>query len=283
MKDDKDNKDYGDFKGPFRWSLLLHVVIVLIIIVGLPHLPNNDLVLNTPIPVELVDIADVTTANKPPVEAPPKEEELEEAPKKVEKPPPAPKQTEDVKERPKKPPEKPKPKPPQEKPKLSELPKPEEEKKEEEKKEEEESAEFNSLLKNLQETEQPNLDEVLDKAKEDAPPEASPDVPMSAQITMSEMDALRQQLSQCWNVLAGASDAGDLAVDVRMTVGADRVVQQVEILDMARYNSDGYFRAAADGAIRAVRNPKCTPLNLPPDKYDQWKVITIRFDPKDMF
>ncbi|MBI1327927.1 MAG: hypothetical protein GC136_09830 [Alphaproteobacteria bacterium] len=288
MTNDKDN-NYGDFKGPFRWSLVIHIAIILLIVVGLPRLPKKELVLNTPIPVELVDIGAQTTANKPPVEAP-KEKELEAPPKPVEKPPPAPKQVDDVKEKPKKPPpekpkEKPKPKP-AEKPKVSELPAPDKPKEEEEKKEEEaeeESADFNSLLKNLQETEQPTPDKPLEDVKEDAAPDASPDAPMSPTITMSELDALRQQLSGCWNVLAGANDAGDLAVDVRLTIGADRVVQQAEIIDMARYNSDGYFRAAADGAIRAVRNPKCTPLNLPPDKYDQWKVITIRFDPKDMF
>ena len=40
--------------------------------------------------------------------------------------------------------------------------------------------------------------------------------------------------------------------------------------------------AAADSAVRAVRNPKCSPLELPADKYDQWKRIDFTFDPRDM-
>jgi len=56
-------------------------------------------------------------------------------------------------------------------------------------------------------------------------------------------------------------------------------VQEATILDQGRYNSDSYFRAAADAAVRALRNPQCSPLELPPDKYDQWNVTVIRFDP----
>jgi hypothetical protein len=29
-------------------------------------------------------------------------------------------------------------------------------------------------------------------------------------------------------------------------------------------------------------NPHCSPLKLPPQKYDTWQTFTISFDPKDM-
>ncbi len=50
---------------------------------------------------------------------------------------------------------------------------------------------------------------------------------------------------------------------------------------MSRYNSDSFFRAAADSALRAVH--ECSPLkNLPPEKYDTWHYMELNFDPKDM-
>ena len=62
----------------------------------------------------------------------------------------------------------------------------------------------------------------------------------------------------------------------------DGTVTSVRILDTSRYASDQFFRAAADSAVRAVKNPQCTPLKLPLDKYEQWKTMTLSFNPKDL-
>ena len=62
----------------------------------------------------------------------------------------------------------------------------------------------------------------------------------------------------------------------------DGTVKNAGVLDIGRYNRDSAFRAAADSALRALRNPRCSPLKLPPEKYDQWKTIVINFDPQDM-
>jgi hypothetical protein len=73
-----------------------------------------------------------------------------------------------------------------------------------------------------------------------------------------------------------------LIVEVLIDVNQDRTVANADIVDKARYASDSFFRAAADAAVRAVRNPRCSPLILPADKYDQWKRIDFTFDPRDM-
>ena len=62
----------------------------------------------------------------------------------------------------------------------------------------------------------------------------------------------------------------------------DGTVNKSSVLDRGRYNRDSTFRAAADSALRALRNPRCSPLKLPPEKYDQWKSIVINFDPRSM-
>ena len=43
------------------------------------------------------------------------------------------------------------------------------------------------------------------------------------------------------------------------------------------------YKVAADSALRAVKNPICNPLKLPPEKYEKWKVMTLNFDPRHMF
>ncbi len=104
----------------------------------------------------------------------------------------------------------------------------------------------------------------------------------SSRLTITEEDALRRQIEQCWNPPIGARDAQSLVVEVMIDVNPDRTVANAEVVDKLRYASDPFFRAAADAAIRAVHNPKCNPLELSADKYEQWKRIDFTFDPRDM-
>lgn len=163
--------------------------------------------------------------------------------------------------------------------------KPEEAKKEETKeKPKEDTAEFSSVLKNLVGAEDtpPQPDSVPRDTTRQAPQLTAP-APLGSQLSMSEMDALRSQLAECWTVIAGARDAQDLAVDIQVTVAADKTVTDARIVDQLRYGSDPLFRAAADSALRALKSPGCTPLHLPDGKYEQWKSMTVNFDPKSMF
>ncbi len=268
-------------------SISLHLVVFLLIIFGLPHFKTEP-VISEPVPIELVaDIGELTTTNKKPVDTPkPKEEKPPEPPKKTEEPkkPPEPKKStpeppaEEVLKDP------PKPDKPVEK--LDDKAEKKIEKKPEPKKEKPKKTEqndFDSLLKNLAPTEkeQPDTDEISKKMTEPAP---APNVSRFADtLSMSEMDALRQQLSQCWSVMAGAANAADQVVEISVTVNEDRTVANAKIVDQSKYNSNPFFRAAADSAMRALRNPICTPLNVPPNKYSQWHQMTIVFDPKEMF
>lgn len=108
----------------------------------------------------------------------------------------------------------------------------------------------------------------------------------SKKVTMTELDAMRRQVisqvAPCWNVNPGAKNAENLAVVIRMAMNPDGTVQSAVIDDQARYFREPYFQSAADAAKRAVLNPRCNPIKLPPDRYDIWRTITINFDPKEL-
>ncbi len=131
---------------------------------------------------------------------------------------------------------------------------------------------FSSVLKNLMEAEE---EETFSGEGFNAP--------LGAKITISEQDALRAQLEKCWNVPIGARDAENMTVEIIMIVNKDRTLRDAKIVDSSRYNTDHFFRAVADSAIRAVRSPLCSPFELPEDKYEVWKRTIVRFNARDMF
>ena len=45
--------------------------------------------------------------------------------------------------------------------------------------------------------------------------------------------------------------------------------------------NNSFYKAAANAAIRAVKDAE--PMPLPISKFSQWKTLTLRFDPKKMF
>ena len=101
-------------------------------------------------------------------------------------------------------------------------------------------------------------------------------------MTISEIDVLRQQIAGCWNIAAGARQAESLSVEIEMRMNPDATVRTARVVDGVRMNSDPFFRAAAESALRALSHPDCIPLKLPVGKYEVWKSFTFNFDPKNM-
>lgn len=272
-------------------SGLFHVVLVAVLTVGLPFVKTDPVTMSAPISVDIIDVSELSTTDKiappkkPPEEpAPPEPAQKKEAAPKMtaEKPPdlskPKPPEVETAEDLPEPEPPPPleraelkKPEPPKPKPEVTKTAKP--------KPQEDQMA---SLLRNLT----PDAAEESEGEKEPLDPDAQSEsgqiARLADQLSMSEMDALRRQLGGCWNVMAGAKNAEELIIEIRVVMNRDRTVNRASILDTGRYNRDTHYRAAADAALRALRNPKCSPLELPPEKYDQWKTVLIRFDPSDV-
>ena len=93
--------------------------------------------------------------------------------------------------------------------------------------------------------------------------------------------AIQQQLRRCWRLDPGALRADDQVVEVSVALNPDGSVRKVKIVDVVRMVQDGYFRSAAENAKRAIH--QCSPFRLPPRKYQVWRQLTLRFNPREMF
>ena len=99
-------------------------------------------------------------------------------------------------------------------------------------------------------------------------------------MTMQLADALRNQIAQCWSPPVGAPNPEKLIVVYQLYLNQDGTVAQPPQLDLDSSSGDPYWRAAAEAARRAIH--MCAPYKLPADKYQQWKDITLSFDPRKM-
>ena len=152
-----------------------------------------------------------------------------------------------------------------------------------------------SLLKTLEEIKETQKTETKEKPKLDFAAQmrnalktksSAPNSDPTKAVTMTERDAMQRQVikqvTPCWNLNPGSKGAANLAVVIRMQMNPDGTVQSASIEDQARYFSEPFYQSAADAAKRAVLNPRCNPIKLPPDKYQFWRQIIINFDPKEL-
>lgn len=102
-------------------------------------------------------------------------------------------------------------------------------------------------------------------------------------LTVSEIDFIKQQLRACWSVPAGVRELEQMAVTIRLRLRPDgSLLGEPEVLDRARMNHPGeeFFRTFAESALRAVR--KCDPLRMPSKNYERWRELELTFSPRDM-
>lgn len=127
-----------------------------------------------------------------------------------------------------------------------------------------------------------SIAEALKKHDSSGKPQSQQVSRLDQRLSMSEVDALKRQIESCWNPPAGAPEAENLVVEVRLVINRDRTVQSAQIVDTSRMFREPFYRAAAESVIRAIKNPRCTPLELPQGKYDLWKETRLTFDPREL-
>ena len=100
------------------------------------------------------------------------------------------------------------------------------------------------------------------------------------QLSISEIDLLRQQLSFCWIAPAGAVIKKGMIVKISAQLRENRRVydNSVRIVDTNISKSNPFYGPITESAMRTLLNPDCIPLKLPQNKYSLWKNLTITFD-----
>ena len=101
----------------------------------------------------------------------------------------------------------------------------------------------------------------------------------AAQISLSELDALRQRLAQLWAIPAGAKDPQELVVVFRVKLKRDGTLEGGPMLVSS--GKTPLAIAARESAARALWRGQPFDM-LRPETYEQWKDIEITFDPRDM-
>src|SRR6516162_2662136 len=100
----------------------------------------------------------------------------------------------------------------------------------------------------------------------------------AAQLSLSELEALRARLAQLWTVPAGAKDPQELVVLIRVKLNRDGRLAAPPVVTSGK---SPLFVAARDSAVRALFRGQPYDM-LKPEHYEQWKDVEITFDPRDM-
>lgn len=98
--------------------------------------------------------------------------------------------------------------------------------------------------------------------------------------TLTLEDAFQSRFRECWQIPAGAPNAEELIVALRVRLNFDGSVRDVDVINSGRYRSgDPYFVAAADSAKRAIL--ECAPYEELKQHwpFQRWQQLEFEFDP----
>jgi outer membrane biosynthesis protein TonB len=101
------------------------------------------------------------------------------------------------------------------------------------------------------------------------------------QLSMSELDALRQRLAGLWNPPAGAKNVQELVSVFRIKLRPDGTIMPGFPQLVSTGGDTALAMAARESAARALNRGQPYTM-LKPEHYEQWKDIEITFDPRDM-
>jgi hypothetical protein len=103
-------------------------------------------------------------------------------------------------------------------------------------------------------------------------------------MTGGEIEGLRVAINQCWNVGQLSSEALRVTVTLRVALNEDGTVDtgSIQMTDFTG-GSEAAARQAFEAGRRAViRCGGRTGYDLPPEKYAEWSVLNLIFDPSGM-
>ncbi len=102
----------------------------------------------------------------------------------------------------------------------------------------------------------------------------------AAQLSQSEIDALKARLYALWSPPVGARDAGNVQIEIRIRFKRDGTLATGP--QVLTSGNGTVFNAMRDSAVRAVLVGQPYTM-LRPDHYETWKEIDFLFDSSKMF
>lgn len=274
-------------------SILLHTVVILLLLTGLPNLFRREPEQPIVVPIDVINIADITQAQALKVQ--PKQEKPV---KEIKDPKIVPPKSTPVEEKTPEPEEKTEPEPesekapepevtmedllalmPEDKPKKEEKPKekPKEKLKEKPKKKKKKKPDFTALLNDVEKVQataegkaqkEQDIDSTADHAASN----------IGETLSVTEQAAFKNQMKKHWHPNVGSRDAKELQVTIRVTLNSDRTVQSAEVIDSSKPINEPRMKSFAEGARRALYEAVSIDgfLELP-SRYGG-QSITINFD-----
>ncbi|MDR3155570.1 MAG: hypothetical protein LBT90_00505 [Holosporaceae bacterium] len=98
------------------------------------------------------------------------------------------------------------------------------------------------------------------------------------ELSENEYNMISAQINPHWVVPYGIRGADSLIIEIRIKLkdNGEVIPSELMVMDEERYAADPAFRAAADGARRAIL--EASPLSLPPHKADLLREFIFAFD-----
>ena len=96
-------------------------------------------------------------------------------------------------------------------------------------------------------------------------------------------EEVREQLTPCFSLqmgMKGNNNYRPIKITIELTKNG-ALEKPPTILNSNLYKNNFNFRARAESAIMALKNPICVPFKLPLSLYDSWKTITFYFDDRE--
>lgn len=107
----------------------------------------------------------------------------------------------------------------------------------------------------------------------------APSASRNAQLSQTEIDALRERIRDCWSPPPGIDANSNIYISLRVLFKPDGSLAQMPVVVAGSASPMG--PALAESGKRALL--MCQPFTmLKPEHYAQWKDITVDFNPRDL-
>jgi hypothetical protein len=125
----------------------------------------------------------------------------------------------------------------------------------------------------------PQREVATDSTVNNTPSLGAPTAAPNAQLSQTEIDALRERIRECWSPPPGIDANSNLYVALRVLFKPDGSLAQMPVVVAGSASPLG--PALAESGERALL--QCQPFTmLKPEHYAQWKDITVNFNPRDL-